>query len=154
MKIQIVHCGRIAQTDLLPMVANYKKRLAAFCKVDDIELKIDPTGRDKRSAQKSIEPIFKTQPGDFVVALDERGKTYSSQVFAGKLQTWIDDPRIKNLVIIVGPPYGFDDVSKCAADELWSLSTMTVPSDFAWLLVWEQVYRAFTILKGMPYHHD
>lgn len=154
MKIQIIHCGRIAQTDLLPIVAEYRKRLGAFCKVEDIELRLDPSGRDKRTAQKQQDPIYKPSPGDFVVALDERGKTYTSQAFATKLQTWIDDPRIKNLVIIIGPPFGFDNASKNIAHELWSLSAMTIPSDLAWLLVWEQMYRAFTILKGMPYHHD
>lgn len=154
MKIQIIHCGRIAQSDLLPIVAEYRKRLGAFCKVEDIELKIDPAGRDKRTSQKQNEPIYRTNPGDFVVALDERGKNYSSQDFAAKLQLWIDDPRIKTLVVIVGPPYGFDAASKNSANELWSLSPMTIPSDLAWLLVWEQLYRAFTILKGMPYHHD
>lgn len=154
MKLQIIHCGRIAQSDLLPLVAEYKKRLGAFCKVEDIELKIDPSGRDKRTAQKQQDPIYKPSAGDFVLALDERGKQHTSQEFATKLQTWTDDPRIKNLVIIVGPPFGFDVASKAVANELWSLSSMTIPSDLAWLLVWEQVYRAFTILKGMPYHHD
>lgn len=154
MKIQIIHCGRIAQSDLLPMVAEYRKRLSAFCRVEDIELKIDPTGRDKRSAKKQSDPIYKPNPGDWVIALDERGKQWPSQAFAAQLQGWIDDPRIKTLVFIVGPPYGFDDASKSVANELWSLSPLTIPSDFAWLLVWEQVYRGFTILKGMPYHHD
>ena len=154
MKIQIIHCGRIAQSDLLPLVAEYKKRLSAFCKIEDIELKIDPAGRDKRTAQKQQDPIYKPNAGDFVLALDERGKQHTSQEFAAKLQTWTDDPRIKTLVIIIGPPFGFDIASKSVANELWSLSSMTIPSDLAWLLVWEQVYRAHTILKGMPYHHD
>lgn len=154
MKIQIIHCGRIAQTNLLPIVSEYKKRLSAFCKVEDIELKIDPQGRDKRSSQKQSDPIFKPNPGDYIIALDERGKSWTSQEFAQKIQTCIDNPRIKSLVFVVGPPYGFDDASKAAANELWSVSAMTVPSDLAWVLVWEQVYRGMTILKGLPYHHD
>lgn len=154
MKIQVIHCGRIVQSDLLPLVAEYRKRLGGFCKVDDVELKIDPTGRDKRSTQKSQDPIYQPRPGDFVIALDENGKSWSSKQIATKLQTWTDDPRIKNLVFIIGPPFGFDEVSKKVADELWCLSPMTIPSDLAWLLVWEQLYRAYTILKGLPYHHE
>ena len=154
MKIQIIHCGRVAQTDLLPVVADYKKRLGGFVRVEDIQLKMDTTGRDKRHALKSVEPILKPAPGDFIVALDERGKSWTSTDFSQKIQAWIDDPRIKNLIFLVGPPYGFDEASKRVAHERWSLSSLTIPSDMAWLLVWEQVYRAFTILKGMPYHHD
>lgn len=154
MKIQVVHFGRIVQSDFIVVAGDYKKRLSIFCKVEDVELKIDPHGRDKRSHQKSVEPIYKAAPGDFVVALDERGKAWTSIQFAQKLQVWTDDPRIKTLVFVIGPPYGFDDISKTSADELWSLSTLTVPSDLAWLMVWEQLYRAQTILKGMPYHHD
>ena len=154
MKIQVIHCGRVAKTDLLPIVEDFKKRLGGFVRVDDTQLRMDPSGRDKRQAQKSSEPIITPGPGDFLIILDERGKTWNSNEFSQKMRTWIDDPRIKNLIFVIGPPYGFDNASKAVANELWSLSQLTMPSDMAWALVWEQVYRAYTIIKGMPYHHD
>lgn len=154
MKIQVIHCGRIAQTKLIPLASEYQKRISAFCKIEDVELKIDPAGRDKRTSQKSAVPIFKSTPGDHVILLDERGSSWTSQQFSKKLQTYTDDPRIKNLIFVIGPPYGFDDISRQAAQETWAISAMTIPSDLAWLLVWEQIYRGYTILKGMPYHHD
>ena len=153
MKIQVIRCGKVAHSDLLPLVADYRKRLQPFCKTEDIEVKVDPMGRDKRASSKATPPIYQPRTGDYLIALDERGPVLSTSLFAKKIQTMTDDPRIKNLIFLIGPPYGFDETSKKAAHELWSLSPLTIPSDFAWLLAWEQIYRAQTILKGMPYHH-
>lgn len=154
MKLQVVHFGRITQAGYIAVAAEYTKRLNAFCKAEDIELKLDLHGRDKRNSTLRDDPIYKKQDGEYVIALDERGKSFTSVQFADRIQSRIDDPRIKKLTFLIGPPYGFDEVSKKASDELWSLSSMTIPSDLAWLMVWEQVYRSFTIMKGLPYHHD
>lgn len=153
MKLQVIRTGKVAQTGLTPMVSEYRKRLNAFLKADEVELKAD-AGRDKRNSTKNSQAIYAPQPGEFLILLDERGKQFNSQQFAKNLQSWIDDPRIKTLSFLIGPPYGFDDATRSAANETWSLSAMTIPSDFAWVLCWEQLYRAMTILKGMPYHHD
>ena len=143
----------MSHVGLAPIVAEYRKRLGAFIKTDELEIKSD-SQRDKRSSTKSPESIYQPTAGEFVVLLDERGKNFDSQGFARALQGWIDDPRIKILTFLIGPPYGFDDATRKMASETWSLSGLTVPSDLAWVLVWEQIYRAMTILKGMPYHHD
>lgn len=145
--------GKNTQAHLVPIVNDYRKRLAAFLRVDEIEVKPDPQ-RDKRFASKASKPIYQPSSGEFLVLLDERGRKFDSTSFARELQVWIDEPRIKTVTFLVGPPYGFDDATRHAASETWSLSDLTVPSDLAWLLVWEQLYRAITILKGMPYHHD
>jgi 23S rRNA (pseudouridine1915-N3)-methyltransferase len=126
-KIQVARVGKNTQAHLVPIVNDYRKRLSSFIKVDEIEVKSDPQ-RDKRSLAKVSKPIYQPSSGEF--------------------------PRIKTVTFLVGPPYGFDDATRKVASVTWSLSDLTVPSDFAWLLVWEQIYRAMTILKGMPYHHD
>ena len=153
MKIQVIRTGKVAQTGLIPIVADYRKRLNAFLRADELELKAEG-GRDKRNPAKSGQPLYTPSPGEFLVLLDERGKNHNSQQLAKLLQGWIDDPRIKTLSFLIGPPYGFDDATRAAAADTWSLSAMTIPSDFAWVLTWEQLYRAMTILNGMPYHHD
>lgn len=145
--------GKNTQAHLVPIVHDYRKRLSALIKVDEIEVKSDPQ-RDKRSSAKASKSIYQPSLGEFLVLLDERGRKFDSTSFARKLQGWIDDPRIKTVTFLVGPPYGFDDATRDAALETWSLSDLTLPSDMAWVLVWEQLYRAMTILKGMPYHHD
>jgi 23S rRNA (pseudouridine1915-N3)-methyltransferase len=152
-KIQIVRVGKISQSGLLPIAQEYRKRLSAFVKTDEIEIKAD-SQRDKRSAARSTEPLYQPAPGEFLILLDERGRQYDSLSLSRSIQGWMDDPRIKTLSFLIGPPYGFDDATRKAASGTWSLSALTLPSDFAWLMVWEQLYRAMTILKGMPYHHD
>lgn len=153
MKLQLIRTGKNAHQGVDSLVASYKKRLNAFVRVDELELKAE-AGRDKRTAQKNDDPLYIPGPGETLILLDERGKHWTSQAFARQLRLWLDDPRIKTLTFLVGPPYGFDDATRSVASGSWSLSSLTLPSDFAWLLAWEQVYRAFTILKGMPYHHD
>ncbi len=153
MKLQLIRTGKIAHPGIAALVTDYKKRLSAFVRVDEMELKAE-IGRDKRTSQKNQDSLYVPAPGETLILLDERGKQWTSQSFASQLQVWIDDPRVKSLTFLIGPPYGFDDATRAKAAGAWSLSPMTMPSDFAWLLTWEQVYRAFTILKGMPYHHD
>jgi len=91
--------------------------------------------------------------GEFIVLLDERGETWTSTTFAGHLTKWQDNPAIKTLTFIIGDPYGHNDATRAIADRVWSVSAGTLPSDLAWVVAWEQVYRAVTIQRGMPYHH-
>jgi 23S rRNA (pseudouridine1915-N3)-methyltransferase len=152
-KIQFIRSSKIAHAGIATLVQDYKKRLTAFSKVEEIELKVE-SGRDKRNGQKFSEAIYTPSVGEVLVLLDERGRSHSSKELASKIQTWTDDPRVKTLTFLVGPPYGFDQATRAMAADTLSLSSLTLPSDFAWLLLWEQIYRSFTILKGMPYHHD
>jgi 23S rRNA (pseudouridine1915-N3)-methyltransferase len=152
-KLQVIRTGKVAQTAMVPLVGDYRKRINAFLRAEELELKSD-AGRDKRSSGKNALPIYTPSSGEHLILLDERGKHFNSQQLAKAMQGWMDDPRIKTLSFLIGPPYGFDDATRASASATWSLSSLTIPSDFAWLLVWEQLYRAMTILKGMPYHHD
>ncbi len=153
MKIQVVRTGKLSQNSLVPLASEYRKRLGSFIKAEDVEIKAD-ANRDKRNSNKNQDPLYSPEPGEFLVLLDERGRHFDSQAFARQIQSWIDDPQIKVLTFLIGPPYGFDDATRAAAKSTWSLSSLTMPSDLAWLMCWEQLYRAMTILKGMPYHHD
>lgn len=88
-----------------------------------------------------------------MVLLDERGKEMTSREFAG----YIDKKMIsvpKNLVFVIGGPYGFAESMYARANEKLSLSKMTFSHEMIRLFFVEQIYRAMTILKGEPYHHD
>lgn len=92
-------------------------------------------------------------PGDTVVLLDERGKEMTSREFS----TYIDRKMVtvaKNLIFAIGGPYGFSDKMYNRANEKISLSRMTFSHEMVRLFFIEQIYRAMTILKGEPYHHD
>ena len=92
------------------------------------------------------------QQADFVVLLDEHGKEYRSVEFASWLQH--KQHTAKRLALVVGGPYGFSDAVYKRADEKVSLSKMTFSHQMVRLIITEQIYRACTIIKGEPYHHE
>ena len=96
--------------------------------------------------------IQKIQPSDTVVLLDEHGKEFRSIEFADWLQKKQNTAR--RLVFVIGGPYGFSESIYKRADEQLSLSKMTFSHQMVRLLFVEQIYRACTIIKGEPYHHE
>jgi 23S rRNA (pseudouridine1915-N3)-methyltransferase len=143
-RIALVKRGRVAYPEIRALVAMYEERLRPFARVELSELK-DPEAR-----AGAVKPAA----GHRLVALDERGQQWTSPELAAQLQRWQDDPGTKSVTFLVGGPMGLDDETRRAADVRWSLSKATLTSDMAWLLLVEQIYRAFNILKGTGYHHD
>lgn len=145
MKIDLIKIGKPTTNESKTLVEMYLKRTKILNPIEGLEYKDleSLTGRNKS--------IF--LPGQWVVALDERGKEWSSPEFSENIKKWLDNPAIKSVVFIIGGPYGLDDEIRNKANIIWSLSKGTLPSDLAWVMASEQIYRAFTILKGMPYHH-
>ena len=96
--------------------------------------------------------LAKLQPSDHVVLLDEHGKEFRSVEFA----RWIEQKNasVRRLVFVIGGPYGFSDAMYQRANEKISLSKMTFSHQMVRLVFTEQVYRACTIIKGEPYHHE
>ncbi len=92
------------------------------------------------------------KPGDLLVLLDERAKTYTSQGFAAQFQKWMNQGP-KRLVFAVGDAYGFSDAFRAEARGAFALGLMTFPHDLVRVLFAEQLYRAWTILNHEPYHH-
>tara|TARA_Y100001934_G_C11648829_1_gene449015 strand:- start:132 stop:515 length:384 start_codon:yes stop_codon:yes gene_type:complete len=90
---------------------------------------------------------------DYVVLLDNKGKASSSLQFAQKLQSWLNSGK-KRLLFVVGGAYGFSDEIYSKASKKCSLSKMTFSHQMVRLFFAEQLYRAFTILKNEPYHHE
>jgi 23S rRNA (pseudouridine1915-N3)-methyltransferase len=96
--------------------------------------------------------LAKIKPFDFCVLLDEKGTSYTSEGFSEFIQHKIMSG-IKNMAVVIGGAYGFSDGVYKRADHLLSLSKMTFSHQMSRLIFIEQLYRAFTILKGEPYHH-
>ena len=96
--------------------------------------------------------LAKLQPSDHVVLLDEHGKEFRSVEFA----KWIEQKNasVRRLVFVIGGPYGFSDAMYQRANEKISLSKMTFSHQMVRLVFTEQIYRACTIIKGEPYHHE
>ena len=94
--------------------------------------------------------LTKLQDAEQVVLLDERGKQLSSQGLAAKLADWQNDGR--DLCLVIGGPDGVSDTCRERADYTWSLSSLTLPHGMARVLVAEQLYRAWSLQSGHPYH--
>ena len=96
--------------------------------------------------------LRRIQPGDHVVLLDERGEERRSVDFA----TWLErrQQQVRRLVFVVGGPYGFSDAVYSRKNESISLSRMTFSHQLVRIIFLEQLYRACTIIKGEPYHHE
>lgn len=117
------------------------------------DLKKTKSLTETQQKQKEGELLLKhLEPSDEVILLDEKGKSYSSVAFSEVLQKKMNSG-IKNLVFIIGGPYGFSEDVYGRANGKVSLSAMTFSHQMVRLFFIEQLYRAFTILKNEPYHH-
>ncbi len=135
----------------------YKKRLTHYI---PFELKLLPDVKATKALtmerQKELEEeIFMSSinSGDFVVLLDERGKEMTSRDFSEYINKKMSAIP-KNLIFVIGGPYGFSQGMYDRAQEKLSLSKMTFSHEMIRLFFVEQIYRAMTILRGEPYHHD
>ena len=97
--------------------------------------------------------IQSTSIDDYIILLDENGKELRTIEFSGWMEKIFMQPR-KRIVFVIGGPWGFSEEVYARADFKMSLSKMTFPHQLVRLLFLEQLYRAFTIIKGEPYHHE
>ncbi|NRA45865.1 MAG: 23S rRNA (pseudouridine(1915)-N(3))-methyltransferase RlmH [Oligoflexales bacterium] len=146
MKIRLLKIGRIKK-EFQPLLTVYHNRLKSFSKIEFLELK------NNDQTLKYLTDL-KQKTGQIIVCLDEKGKQWSSTELSSFIARQKDSPMTKSLVFVVGSPYGLPSEISTTADYHWSLSNATFPSDLAWLLLHEQVYRAFNIISGTPYHHE
>ena len=156
MKVTFIVVGKTEQVYLKDGIANYAKRLKHYTRLNIIELDELKNTRSLTSGQqktKEAELILKKiLPLDHVVLLDETGRQLTSEQFS----SFVDQKGISsynNLVFIVGGPYGFDQSVYERANDKLSLSAMTFSHQMVRLFFIEQLYRAYTIIKGEPYHN-
>lgn len=158
MQIQIITVGKLKEKYLKQGIAEYEKRLKPYAKVKIIELRDEPTPQqatEKEERQiKAIEGeriLAKIPVDSFVIALDLRGKALTSEQLA---QT-ISDQMIygtKSLVFIIGGSLGLSDEVLSRSDLRLSFGKFTYPHQLMRLILVEQIYRAFKIIRGEPYH--
>ena len=102
---------------------------------------------------RETQNILKLVPsGSFLILLDDKGSQYTSEAFAGFLQKKMNEGR--DICVVIGGAYGFSEELYRMADTKLSLSKMTFSHQMVRLIFLEQVYRAFTIIRGEPYHHS
>ena len=156
MTIKLLAIGKTDSKPLQQLISEYEKRLKHYVKfeIDVIaDIKNSKNLSEAQQKEKEGELILKRlSPTDILVLLDENGKQFSSINFSSYLQKKMN-AGIKQLVLVIGGPYGFSENVYQKAESKISLSKMTFSHQMVRLFTIEQVYRAFTILRNEPYHH-
>lgn len=156
MILRILHPGSPSKGPLLQAARGYQKRLRDF-RVDERFLKSEKiTERGDRAIQSALakegERILQALgPHDHLVVLDRQGSAVSSEKMADDLQRWMNQGK-KAVCFALGSAWGLSDEVKKKAHARWSFGAITLPHDLACVVLWEQLYRAQTILRKEPYH--
>ena len=157
MTIKLIAIGKTDSPELQTLISAYQNRLKHYVKFElDLLPDIKNAKNLSETEQKEKEGeliLKKLNETDVLVLMDENGKTYSSIDFSRYLQKKMN-AGTKNLVLAIGGPYGFSDTIHQKAEGKISLSKMTFSHQMIRLFVVEQLYRAFTILRNEPYHHQ
>lgn len=157
MKVKLLVIGKTDHKGLESLISEYDKRLQHYLKFElEVLPGIKSTKNLSKNEQKEKEGaaiLGKLHPTDLVVLLDENGKQYTSLNFASNIQKKMNSG-VKQVVYIVGGPYGFSDAVYKRSVESMSLSKMTFSHQMVRLFFVEQLYRACTILRNEPYHHQ
>ena len=157
MKITLLCIGKTDDKYIQEGIDKYYKRLKHYITFNIVVLPdVKNVKNLSQSQQKEKEAeLFNKhiQNTDYVVLLDERGKEYSSLEFSSFLEKKMI-ASVHHIVFLVGGPYGFSEEIKQRANSLVSLSKMTFSHQMVRLFFVEQIYRAYTIMKGEPYHHE
>jgi 23S rRNA (pseudouridine1915-N3)-methyltransferase len=157
MKIKLLVTGKTADRHLSALIEEYQNRLRHYTNfefqiISDLKnaKNLSVAEQKEREADALLKVV---EPNDEVILLDESGKHYKSKDFADFLeQRMLHSGR--NVVFVVGGAYGFAERVYLRANQQLSLSKMTFSHQMVRLVFIEQLYRAFTIIKGEPYHHE
>ncbi|TCI91872.1 23S rRNA (pseudouridine(1915)-N(3))-methyltransferase RlmH [Tenacibaculum sp. M341] len=157
MKIKLLAIGKTDDKNLIQLIEMYQKRLKHYVKFD-FEVIPDIKNAKNLSEEQQKEKegnliLSKIQNTDQLILLDDKGKQYTSVEFSSFLQKKMNSG-IKQLILVIGGPYGFSDAVYKKANGKLSLSKMTFSHQMIRLFIVEQIYRGFTILKNEPYHHE
>jgi len=157
MKITLLVVGKTEDKYLIEGIDKYLNRLKHYIGFNLMvipDLKNTKNLTEAQQKSKEAELILKqVNNSDLLILMDEKGKKYSSVAFANYLNKQMIGS-IQHMVFVIGGPYGFDESVYKRANGSISLSDMTFSHQMVRLFFVEQLYRAFSILKGEPYHHE
>jgi 23S rRNA (pseudouridine1915-N3)-methyltransferase len=150
MRFRIIWPGKTKDARLRALIEDYAGRLSHFVRCEVTELK-EPGRVDKAGIDKETKRISDgLRPGAVTVLLDPEGAEWTSQQLADQVRSW-ETNGIKEVAFIVGGPHGVAPELVMRADKRWSLSRLTLTHEMARVLLLEQLYRAYTIVHGLPY---
>lgn len=151
MRLRLIWVGKTRSEPLRALVDDYVRRLSRFARCEVTELR-EGAGADERAvlAEEGKRIADAVAAGSFVVLLDVEGRQWSSPELAAELERWQNEGR-KEVAFVVGGHLGVSPEVKARADVRWSLSRLTLTHEMARVVLAEQLYRGYTILRGLPY---
>lgn len=157
MKITLVCIGKTDDRHILDGIEVYTKRLKHYC---NFQLQVIPDlknvknlSQEQQKEKEGALLLKSVSNQDFVILLDERGKELSSVEFSAFLEKQMVSS-VSSLVLLIGGPYGFSEEVYKRGNYKLSLSRMTFSHQMIRMFFVEQLYRAYTIMRGEPYHHE
>lgn len=153
MRIRVLAVGSLGRGPEQELVDDYLKRLPWSCEVSEFEFKKPAKTAELRKAQEAEKLLEAIPTNAAVIALDERGKSLDSRALAGKLESWANEGR-GTVAFIIGGADGLDASVRERADLVLSFGTLTWPHKLVRVMLAEQIYRAWSIQVGHPYHRD
>ena len=156
MQTQLIVVGKTTGQPLLQLIGQYRERIARHMAFAIEELPALRNTRhlspDQQTHLEGQALLARFRPGDHIVLLDEHGRELRSI----ELADWLSKKQnvVRRLVFVIGGPYGFSPTLYARANEKLSLSRLTFSHQMVRLVFTEQIYRACTIIKGEPYHHE
>lgn len=157
MHIYLLQIDKTQDSYLAEGIEIYAKRLKNYvnftCHTLNVAKNVRQRSQKEQKAEEGRLVLQFVQNDDVLVVLDERGTSYSSMEFS-KWVAKMQNASVKRLVFLIGGPFGFSDEVYARANQKLALSTLTFSHQMVRLFFCEQLYRAFTILKGEKYHHE
>ena len=155
MRITLMQNGKTRDPFIAEGVEEFRKRVIRYAPFT-VETIPDLKNSRNMSMNEVMEKegrmlLKRIKPQEYLLLLDERGKEFNSIDFAGYLNTL--EGQVNHLIFVIGGPYGFSGEVYSRADAMVSMSKLTFSHQLVRVLFMEQLYRAFTILRGEPYHH-
>jgi len=156
MRISVLAVGTRLKPWVYEGFDNYAGRMPPQLRVDLVEIPAGSrSGRGTGGKAREVEAdqlLSRAGGADRTIALDERGLQWDSRELSAQMKRWLEEyPRI---ALLIGGPDGLSGRCRSAADQLWSLSSLTLPHGLVRIVLVEQLYRAWTILQGHPYHRS
>ena len=151
MRLRVIWTGKTRDAHLRALIDDYLKRLSHFVKCEISEFR-ESAGSEKRTGidKDSRRITDGLHEGAVNVLLDPEGAEWTSQQLAKEIQSW-QDSGTKEVTFIVGGPNGVSPELSARANQRWSLSRLTLTHEMARVVLLEQLYRAYTIVHGLPY---
>ena len=153
MRIKLITVGTKMPAWVVTAYDEYARRMPRECTLELVELPMPQRGKNAdiaRLMDKEADAILGQLKNERVVALDERGKPWTTMQLSQQLESWQQDGR--DVALLVGGPDGLAKQCLARAEQRWSLSPLTLPHPMVRVLLAETLYRAWTVTQGHPYH--